>query len=722
MFCDFIANTYIETHFRFTPQRICMPATVVPYPITPTNVNSQILQPSPEFKQEALKVLASILFFIATYFLLVAAALGLAALSVAGGIWIVLLKPTFLTLVLGLGLAGLGVMVVFFLVKFLFKRHKVDRSGLIEVKEQEHPQLFDFVRTLARETQTSFPKKICLSPEVNASVFYDSSFWSMFLPVRKNLQIGLGLVNAVNLSEFKAIVAHEFGHFSQRSMKFGSYVYHVNHIIFNMLHDNDSYERVIERWASVNGYFAFFASLTVRIVRGIQWVLKQVYEVVNKVYMSLSMQMEFHADTVAASVSGGNHLITSLRRLEIADSTYNNVFSFYQENFKKGFKPENVYPQHREVMRLFAIKHGLQHEHGLPQLDSDTIARFNKTRVIVKDQWASHPSTDDREKHLQSLHIITPAQTEPAWALFEHPEELQRKVTEKIFEQVKYDSAVRLIDAQAFGAQFQESIQRYELPALYKGFFDGRAITKVDLRRIEDRTSSGSESLDTLLTEEVLALPFHKNGLMRDIETLNTIVRGDVNAKSFEFSGEKYKAGDARMLQTKLEDELRETERLIAEADENLIAWFIRNVDHQSREQLRQRYSELFMMTEEMERQIEVHHKMQQCLFPLYQTMLVADIEKAVAALKLQEAEFKQLLERTLYDPKNNTFISDDQRSVAMEYLSKDEVCFRDNGYDQPALERLNESLYLLYHVASEKVFQAKASVLAMQLELVKIA
>jgi Zn-dependent protease with chaperone function len=36
---------------------------------------------------------------------------------------------------------------------------------------------------------------------------------------RKNLQIGIGLVNSVTVSEFKAVLAHEFGHFSQRSMK-----------------------------------------------------------------------------------------------------------------------------------------------------------------------------------------------------------------------------------------------------------------------------------------------------------------------------------------------------------------------------------------------------------------------------------------------------------------------------------------------------------------------
>src|SRR5688572_8351939 len=132
----------------------------------------------------------------------------------------------------------------------------------------------------------------------------------MFLPTKKNLQIGLGLVNAVNISEFKAILAHEFGHFSQRSMKLGSYVYNVNKIIYNMLYDNRTYGKALEGFANVSGYFAIFANLTSWIISGIQSILQQVYGVVNKSYMSLSRQMEFHADSVAAYVSGGDHLVT----------------------------------------------------------------------------------------------------------------------------------------------------------------------------------------------------------------------------------------------------------------------------------------------------------------------------------------------------------------------------------------------------------------------------
>ena len=86
------------------------------------------------------------------------------------------------------------------------------------------------------------PHRVFVSPEVNAADFYQRSLLNLFFPARKNLLIGLGLVNVVNLSEFKAVLAHEFGHFSQSSMKVGTYVYSTNRIIADMVCARDFFD------------------------------------------------------------------------------------------------------------------------------------------------------------------------------------------------------------------------------------------------------------------------------------------------------------------------------------------------------------------------------------------------------------------------------------------------------------------------------------------------
>src|SRR5688572_16691866 len=268
------------------------------YPSTPVDVPETITQPSAAFKKEVVRVMTSVFLFFIVYILLIILAMALAAASVYGGFMLIISVPKIITVMVGIGLMGLGLMVFFFLVKFIFAVSKMDQSRSIEIKADEQPELFAFIRQVTKDTQTPFPKKIFLSPEVNACVFYNSSFWSMLFPVRKNLQIGLGLVNALNLSEFKAVMAHEFGHFSQRSMKLGSFVYNVNRVIYNMLYENTGYSNTLQGWAKISNWFALFANITVEIVKGIQWVLRQMYATVNKNYMGLSRQMEFHADSV----------------------------------------------------------------------------------------------------------------------------------------------------------------------------------------------------------------------------------------------------------------------------------------------------------------------------------------------------------------------------------------------------------------------------------------
>src|SRR5687767_4458681 len=244
---------------------------------TATTPQETLLAPSAAFRQEATRSVIAILGFIAVYILLFFASLGLAALCVYAGLALIIFKPAFITIVAGGGIIGCGVMVFVFLIKFLFSSSKADNSNGVEIKKKDQPLLFETIHTLAKETGAPKPKKIFISPDVNAAVFYNSSFWSMFLPVKKNLKIGLGLVNALNVSEFKAVIAHEFGHFSQRSMKVGSWVYQVNKIIYDMLYNNRGYANSLDSMSGVHAIFSLFASLTIKVVQGIQWVLRQMF-------------------------------------------------------------------------------------------------------------------------------------------------------------------------------------------------------------------------------------------------------------------------------------------------------------------------------------------------------------------------------------------------------------------------------------------------------------
>lgn len=140
---------------------------------------------SPEFKKNTIGAILSILLFIIVYISLLALSVILTLFCGYIGYSIMTISFHLKTLLLGIAVIGIGILIFIFLVKFFFKKKTIDNSNLIEITQEEEPDLFLFINDIIKEVKTKFPKKIYVSEDVNASVFYDSTFWSMFLPVKK---------------------------------------------------------------------------------------------------------------------------------------------------------------------------------------------------------------------------------------------------------------------------------------------------------------------------------------------------------------------------------------------------------------------------------------------------------------------------------------------------------------------------------------------------------
>ncbi len=69
----------------------------------------------------------------------------------------------------------------------------------------------------------------------------------------------MGLINTTTAGELKTVLAHEFGHFSQRSMKVGGYVNQAEKIIFETVYNNKDYENFIMEFSGSNAFLKFLA-------------------------------------------------------------------------------------------------------------------------------------------------------------------------------------------------------------------------------------------------------------------------------------------------------------------------------------------------------------------------------------------------------------------------------------------------------------------------------
>ncbi|HEY9177399.1 MAG TPA: M48 family metalloprotease [Flavipsychrobacter sp.] len=609
---------------------------VLIYPESPPNAGAIDVSPNSQFRREVARVIIAIVCFVLLYTLLLIAALTLSAVLGYLGLMLIFYLHNFWTIMVGAGLLGIGLMVSFFLVKFVFSNKKQDSNNRVEITRKEYPLLFEFVEKVSKETSTDFPKHIYLTADVNAFVSYDSNIKSLLFPVRKNLTIGLGLVNMVNLSEFKAVLAHEFGHFSQKSMRAGSYVYQVNQVIYNLLYENNGYDETLNKWANVHSVFALCANATAGIIKSIQWILQQAYKEINRIYMGLSRQMEFHADAIAASVAGSNNMTHALRVSEFADFAYNYTLDKYDEWLPNNVKGLNLFEHHKIAACFLAELNKLPVVNGYPYFVNMNEVAISYKRVNVEDQWASHPSREQREAALNEIDANAEISTENAWALFgNNAVKLQEDITSLLYANATFNGPVQELNAHAFAGKLEE-LKRDNYPELFKNYYDNRIINVADmgniipaeLQDVEQFFEENSNNYKKLLA------------LVADIHLLEQVSDKNSGVKYFDIDGEKMHIDRATDVIATLKNEQHILQKII-ETNDALVYAHYSKVDIDNSTGYRKLYSEFSELVLSTDKGIATGEKVLEKLNATYNESRTLD-----AANKLCEeiqTEMKQL-------------------------------------------------------------------------------
>lgn len=238
----------------------------LPYPPSPVGIPADFTKPGKSYQKRVWIASAGILSFVILYLgfsgWLLYKSFRLFANTFTGG------DDGFLSFVVGVITGFLGV----FMVKALFFITRSNTNGYLEIDAAREPRLFAFIYRIADEVGAPRPHKVFLSNRVNAAVFYDISFINLFFPTRKNLEIGLGLVNTLNLGEFKAILAHEFGHFTQRSMIIGRWVYIAQQVAHQIVAKRDGLDRFLATLSGVDfrvAWVGWLLSILVWAIRAV---------------------------------------------------------------------------------------------------------------------------------------------------------------------------------------------------------------------------------------------------------------------------------------------------------------------------------------------------------------------------------------------------------------------------------------------------------------------
>lgn len=481
------------------------------YPAGPEAVPDDLTRPTAQYKRQAWLAVAALALFMLAY-------VGLAA-------WFVQVAlRAFLTLAEGSGdrvipllFAGVGCgLLALFMLKGLFFVRRGGASGDIEVTAQQQPELFAFLHRLADEAGAPRPHRVYLSPRVNAAVFYDISLLNLLLPSRKNLEIGLPLVNVLTLSELKAVLAHEFGHFAQRSMAVGSWVYISQQVASALVARRDWLDKLLDTISRIDLRVAWIGWILRLIVWSIRSLLDSLLRIVVLAQRALSRQMEFQADLVAVSLTGSDELVHALHKLQAADEAWDRSWRFLNGQAHKGQLPSDVFAAHSLIRSKLAEIRGDQHWGRIPPASGEAPAQrrlFKQGFAQPPQMWSTHPASYDREENAKRRYLAAPHDARSAWLLFADRKALDAGMRERI----AGDRAIeRLLDTRETIEAIKQEFASPVFDPRYRGSYLGRELTR-HARSSDELIGTPSQKPE----HELLAL--YPAGLRLDVQRVHEL-------------------------------------------------------------------------------------------------------------------------------------------------------------------------------------------------------
>ena len=299
-----------------------------------------------------------------------AVVLGLMVIGAAGYCLVIILKPVFR----------------------IFER--TERKG-VEIKRKDYPELFALIDEVVKEVDCLEPKHVRISNECNAYVYYPS-LMGYIKSGKQNLTIGLPLICKMNKTEMKAILAHEFGHFTQRSVSTNR-IANLSEFICASIARAESEidqkdDQSVARWARG------FARLAGKI-------MANQYHKIAPYNGVLSRAQEFDADHFSQQVAGTEGSISALCKLDWVSDRWADYYSILA-NFQKTeeWAPDDVLRVFSTYSKQTDVLTGMVVE---PDRHIFTPVERLASRISSADMADTHPSIEERLRAIRSYPDVT---------------------------------------------------------------------------------------------------------------------------------------------------------------------------------------------------------------------------------------------------------------------------------------------------------------------------
>jgi Zn-dependent protease with chaperone function len=295
----------------------------------------------------------------------------------------------------------------------LFTLYTVLRSLFVHISQvdpgprlnrEDAPRLWQVMKEVAERVATRPVDSIFITPTPEIAVTERGGMLARLAGRGERILIlGLGTLQGMTQAEFKAIIAHEYGHFSNRDTAGGRLALRVQATIFMMAQglvaqrQNTWFNPV---WLFLYRYSRLFARIT----------------------LGASRLQEILADRAAAMAYGASNLADALTH--VMRATYE--FSTQATN---------------EIRQAYQLKRAVMNLYALPAITSESDSSTVKTRIEQEmtrptSAYDSHPAMKDRLEMIKHLESVASGEkkNKDVWELLPDAESLQQQMSQMLYD------------------------------------------------------------------------------------------------------------------------------------------------------------------------------------------------------------------------------------------------------------------------------------------------
>jgi heat shock protein HtpX len=290
---------------------------------------------------------------------------------------------------------------VLIIIAIIPHRDRFKTPGLL-LTSRNNPEVLNLINEIAQKTRQKIPSEVYLTADLNAGVFENGGFLGS--KSRRVMLIGLPLLQVLNVTQFKSVIVHEFGHYYGGDTKLGPWVYKTRTAILRTVIALSRHSNILQT------PFIWYGKFFLRITQGI------------------SRQQEYTADRLAAELNGKTAVIKALQIIQVSSRAFSDYWiSEVVPVIMRGYCPP--------------ITEGFNYYLNSPGFDGTIKPRIKDNLTDESsDPYDTHPALKERIAALSKNESPDiPADETSALSLISNYKELETKLLTGLTEETKSD-------------------------------------------------------------------------------------------------------------------------------------------------------------------------------------------------------------------------------------------------------------------------------------------